>query len=206
MGVFHAASVLDGAVSRTATFVGVTRTTLVRGSSQPADRVDTAEAERRGVDVVGRRSGGGAVLLVPGEFVWLDLCIGVDDPLWCDDVARAMIWVGELWVAALASLGLGGEVHRGALQPSPWSTDVCWTGRGTGEVVDPDGRKVVGISQRRSRHGARFQSMAHLTWRPDLVAALVASPGPSADEIEPAAAVVAATGEALEAALVAHLP
>ena len=36
------------------------------------------------------------VLLLPGEFVWLDLVIPAGDPLWHDDVGRAMVWVLSL--------------------------------------------------------------------------------------------------------------
>lgn len=207
VAAFHAENRLDAPVSRTATFVRADRPTLVLGSSQPVDRIDADEARRRGVEVTSRRSGGGAVLLVPGEFVWLDLRIGADDPLWSTDVARAMVWVGALWVAALADLGVVGRVHDGAFEPSRWSSDVCWSGLGTGEVVDDVGAKIVGISQRRSRSGARFQSMAHLTWRPDLVAALVASPAPTPDELAPmAVSLPVADATVVETALIAHLP
>jgi len=46
--------------------------------------------------------------------------------------------------------------------------------------VMADNSKLVGISQRRTREYARFQSMCHLRWRPELVTALVAAPRPSA--------------------------
>ena len=42
---------------------------------------------------------------------------------------------------------------------------VCFAGIGPGEVL-VGGRKVVGISQRRNRGGARFQCAALLRWRP----------------------------------------
>jgi hypothetical protein len=45
--------------------------------------------------------------------------------------------------------------------PSEWSTRVCFAGLGPGEVVTPTGAKVVGLSQRRTRHGARLQSVVH---------------------------------------------
>ena len=38
----------------------------------------------------------------------------------------------------------------------PWATSVCFGGVGTGEVVTADGRKVVGLAQRRNRAGAWF--------------------------------------------------
>jgi hypothetical protein len=37
---------------------------------------------------------------------------------------------------------------------------------GTGEVSVGE-RKLVGLSQRRTREGARFQCLVHLAWRPE---------------------------------------
>lgn len=197
----------DSAV-RTATFVSTSRTALVLGSSQPDSDVDGAVASALGAEVVRRRSGGGAVLLVPDEFVWLDLVIPAGDPLWSDDVALAMEWVGRLWATALGACGLADlQVHHGSLISSEWSRHVCWTGLGAGEVIDGrTGAKVVGISQRRTRVAARFQSMAHLAWRPERVAALVAAPRPTAVEVAGVAAVVPLGRADVEAAVQSHLP
>ena len=185
-GLFHQA---DPAARRSATFLTVSSPTLVLGSAQPDDAVDRRIADALGVEVARRRSGGGAVLLLPGEFVWLDLVIPTGDPLWLDDVGRAMVWVGELWQRALADIGVHGEVHRGGLVASEWSRQVCFAGVGTGEVM-AGSSKLAGISQRRTREYARFQSMCHLRWRPELVAALVAPPRPRATELACAVAVV----------------
>ncbi len=175
-GAFHAATPV---AARSATFHSVQRPTLVLGSAQSVSDVDQRVASATAVEVVRRRSGGGAVLLMPGEFLWLDLVIPADDPLWLADVARAMVWVGSLWQRALAQLGTDGEVYQGGLITTPWSRQVCFAGVGTGEVMAA-GSKLVGVSQRRTREYARFQSMCHLQWRPELVAALVAPPRPSA--------------------------
>lgn len=199
-GAFHAT---DPAAQRSATFHTVDRPTLVLGSAQPDDAVDTRVADALGVEVVRRRSGGGAVLLVPGEFVWLDLVIPAGDPLWSDDVGRAMVWVGELWQEALAHVDT--EVHRRGLVPSAWSTAVCWAGVGTGEVL-AGGGKLVGISQRRTRSWARFQTMCHLRWRPEWVAALVAVPRPSAVEASPWAACAPSSAADIVGGLTSALP
>lgn len=205
---FHAA---DPAPRRAAVFHEADRPTLVLGSSQRSASVDGRVADALGVDVVGRRSGGGGVLLLPGEFVWLDLVIPTGDPLWSDDVGRAMVWVGRVWAAALASLGIDAEVRTGPFQPSPWSAQVCWAGAGTGEVMTEASpgaapAKLVGISQRRTRGWARFQSMCHLRWRPEVVAALVAPPRPSPADLAAIAAEVPADAPSLRAALVDALP
>ncbi len=191
--------------ARSLTFHTVDRPTLVLGSAQSSSDVDGRVASALGVDVVGRRSGGGAVLLWPGEFVWLDVVIPVDDRRWDTDVGRAMVWVGQWWAVALAGLGVAGEVHTGGLRSDDWSRQVCWTGVGTGEVMVGES-KVVGISQRRTRTFARFQSMCHLHWRPEIVAALVAPPRPTAARLAPAAAVVPATWDDVRQALLDTAP
>ena len=162
---------------RLATFFRAPSPTLVLGSSQVLGSVDEEAATRQGIDVVRRRSGGGGVLLWPGEFVWLDLVISASDALWSDDVGRSMWWVGELWCAAFAAVEPLVTVHRGRLQRTRWSADVCFAGIGPGEVLR-GGSKLVGISQRRTRHAARFQTMVHLNWRPEVVASLVAGAPP----------------------------
>ena len=66
----------------------------------------------------------------------------------------------------MRELGLpAAEAHPGPLLKRPWSELVCFAGLGPGEVT-VDGRKVVGISQRRTRSGARFQCALLQTWEP----------------------------------------
>lgn len=138
---------------------------LVLGSTQREEIVDLRAAALFGVDVARRRSGGGAVLLLPGRTLWLDLTIARDDPLWDDDVARSFHWVGRAWVEALASIGLAADIHEGSARTTDWSRLVCFAGVGAGEVL-VGGRKLVGISQRRTREAARFQCLVHRTWDP----------------------------------------
>lgn len=182
---------------------------LVLGSTQSVEVVDHVACERHGVEVVRRRSGGGAVLLVPDEVVWLDVIIGRDDAMWDDDVGRAMWWVGEAWADALVDMGIAGEdgarpvVHRGGMVTTEWSRLVCFAGLGPGEVT-LDGRKLVGISQRRSRGVARFQCALYRRWTPERVVELLVPPRPDAAALDVVAvsdvstdAVVAAVTERL---------
>ncbi len=199
---FHASTPV---AERSITFHTVERPTLVLGSAQSPVEAASRVAAALGADVVRRRSGGGAVLLLPGEFVWADVVVPAGDDLWLDDVARSMLWLGRAWATALAELGVEGRVHEGSMESNSWSKQVCWAGIGTGEVISGTG-KLVGISQRRSRDLARFQTMCHLRWRPELVAALVATPRPVAAELAASAACVAAPADQVMAALVAHLP
>ncbi len=139
---------------------------MVLGSTQPLDEVDHPAASSAGFDVVRRQSGGGAVLVEPGTVAWVDVVVPRGDPLWDDDVGRAFWWLGETWRLALADLSLtGAEVNRGGIVSSPWSSKVCFAGLGPGEVT-VEGRKVVGMAQRRTRHGALFQCAVPLAWEP----------------------------------------
>ncbi|MDQ6798320.1 MAG: hypothetical protein M3011_09950 [Actinomycetota bacterium] len=145
--------------------------TLVLGSTQATDVVDSAMAESQGVALVRRRSGGGAVFL-SGDVVWVDVFVPAGDSLWDHDVGRATHWLGQAWVDALATLGIEAERHGGALVCRPWSSLVCFAGLGPGEVRVA-GRKVVGISQRRTRAGALFQCAVLLAWDPAPTLALL---------------------------------
>lgn len=130
---------------------------LALGSSQADGVVDLEACRRAGVEVVRRRSGGGAVLLIPGRVVWVDVVLPAGHARWDADVGRATWWLGEAWAEVLSHLGVAGaEVHRGGMRSTRWSPLVCFAGLGPGEVVVA-GDKLVGISQRRTRATVRFQ-------------------------------------------------
>ncbi|MEM9465846.1 MAG: hypothetical protein AAGA90_10765 [Actinomycetota bacterium] len=141
---------------------------LVLGSTQPDTDADPARAKAGGYEIVRRRSGGGSVWLAPGSQVWVDVWIPAGDPLWDDDVARAAVPIGEAWRTALVDLGFGDDlrVHTGGVEQRPWSALVCFAGLGPGEVLDGQGRKWVGVSQRRTRDWIRLQTMVHRVWDP----------------------------------------
>lgn len=162
----------------------VAHPTLVLGSTQPADLVSPDALRERSVELVRRRGGGGAVYLEPGVFLWVDAWIPRDDVLWAHDVSVAAEWVGGWWIDALAGAGAGVglevevevevpshaqgalSVHMGRSEPGAWGDLVCFAGRGPGEVFLDD-RKIVGLSQWRSREGSLFSSCAYLEWRPE---------------------------------------
>ena len=140
---------LDVAPRRTVMVLEVIRPALVLGSTQSDSIVDRRALAAAGIDLARRRSGGGAVLLVPGEHVWIDVVLPVDDPLWVDDVESSSWWLGEAWslaVGAPAGVGpVGGpvEVHRGGVTDRELGRLVCFAATGPGEV-GVAGRKLVG--------------------------------------------------------------
>jgi lipoate-protein ligase A len=139
---------------------------LVLGSTQPPELLDPLAMRHREVDLGRRRGGGGAVYLEPGNPLWVDAWIPRDDPLWVADVSVATEWVGAWWIDALSQLGASGlTVHTGRSVPGDLGELVCFAGRGPGEVFD-GARKVVGLSQWRSREGALFSSCAYVAWDP----------------------------------------
>ena len=170
----HASSVAllapggPGSVGRAVRVLTSTDLALVLGSAQPDAHVDRERAAAAGATVVRRRSGGGAVMVGPGLVVWVDVVVPSDDCLWDADVGRAGWWLGEVWSGALADVGLPGEVWRGAALRSSWSDRVCFAGLGAGEVTI-GGRKVLGVSQRRTRAGTLFQCAVPVEWDPALL-------------------------------------
>lgn len=202
---------LEGAVVRAVHVWEVDRPALVLGSAQREEVADLEACRAAGVEVVRRRSGGGAVLLDPGEAVWVDVELPRGDDLWDDDVGRAAWWLGERWGAALAALGVPGPtVHHGGLLATPWSPLVCFAGLGPGEVTaGPGGPKVLGISQRRTRAGARFQCAVPLTWDIGRLAGLLRLDGTDrrrlVEDLAGAVAPVAAPPPEVVAALLTSL-
>ncbi len=140
----------------------VTGAGLVLGSTQSLETADQIRAAAAGTEILRRRSGGGAVLLRPGGQVWVDFFVPASDPLWSDDVAYTAQWVGELWSAVIEPFVAEPiSVHSGRLVADRWGRLVCFAGSGPGEVF-AGGRKVVGVSQRRTRSRVRIQTTARL--------------------------------------------
>lgn len=164
---------------------------LGRGQRLPDSALPVRPAGGTGVEVLTRHSGGGAVLLDP-SLLSLDVIVPPDHPLVTGDLTAAFDRIGRAWCDALTSLGVEGlEVHTGSSTARRRGTQrerllaaVCYATLGHGEVV-ARGRKVVGLAQRRRRHGALVQCGLLHRWKPGpLLAALGADP----DDAEVAAA------------------
>ena len=169
---------------------------VVLGSSQNEFVVDGAAAAGSGVAVVRRRSGGGAVWL-DGSLEWIDIVLPAGDPLVEADVHRAFYWLGDAFGESLVATTAADVadaadasapqvgVHHGSLARAPLNKLICFAGLGAGEVT-LGGRKVIGISQRRTRRYTLFQCGVLRAWdprplvellRPGLVAAGLVGPG-----------------------------
>lgn len=177
---FHARSVPDPPVTEI-WWNTVTSPALVLGSSQRSDGlVDVEACADAGIDVVRRRSGGGAVLLTPGEVDWIDVIVPTGAPGWTVDVHATMVWLGEQLAAVVAD-ALTGVAHpghvavnRSGMVGSEWSSLVCFEGLGPGEVL-LGGQKLIGISQRRTRTAARLQCSWYRHYEPDRIASCFAA-------------------------------
>lgn len=171
----------------------IDRPAVVLGSAQRIDGLDVRAASR-GLEVARRRSGGGAVVLHPGDHLWIDVVIPAGDVLWDDDVERATWWLGETWARILDALtgsAHAATVYRRGVSDRPLGRLACFAAYGPGEVA-LDGRKVVGISQRRTRSYARFQCVLFTEWDPSMLLHVVGGGGPGS------ASHAAALREALE--------
>lgn len=156
---------------------------IVLGRAQKVDDGFEARAKAAGFEVARRVSGGSAVVVGPGECLWIDVVVERDSSGWNDDIGKAGCWMGDQWVAALAAAGVSDtKVHRTGMQKLPGYDAVCFAGVGPGEVLLADGAKLVGISQRRTRGWALFQCAIPLRWdSAPLIAVLGPSAAPASD-------------------------
>ena len=106
----------------------------------------------------------------PRHSVWVDVLIPRDDPHWIDDVTRSSLWLGDAIVEALASCGVTDlHTYTGPMERGEVGAMVCFASAAPGEVFGSTlktAEKVVGISQRRGRYGARYQCILYRKWAP----------------------------------------
>ena len=147
---------------------------VVIGSTQDLATLDAESGYLKAFEVVRRHSGGGAVAVIPGELVWVNIGIPKGNELWCEDVASSSLWLGRVWENVLKEFGITQSqvVATGPSNPS-MGRIACFGSTSPGEVHVGD-KKIVGISQRRTREGSVFQSAMLLVWRPELLIDLLA--------------------------------
>ncbi len=165
------------------------------GSAQAATDVDAAACARADVAIGRRGTGGGAVLCDEG-LLEVDVALPHDHPLATADVTEAYAWLGALWAEALAGLGVATRlvaVAEARAQPEERRAAArlaCWAGISPYEVLAADGRKLVGLAQRRRRGAILHQAAIACSGAPARVAGLLTVPDALAD---PLAAALAAT-------------
>jgi lipoate-protein ligase A len=133
------------------------RPTLVLGGSQGSDVLDQNKIAR--TPVRRRRGGGGLVLLRP-EDLWVDWWIPRHDERWNYDVHVSSLRVGQWWADVLSDRVHGVRLHEGPLEGEEAYRVVCFAGRGPGEVFVND-RKAVGVTQWRVREGVFVSTVLH---------------------------------------------
>ncbi|MGI9187617.1 MAG: lipoate--protein ligase family protein [Gaiellales bacterium] len=167
VGAALLAAAADGTVGLVATIVAPPA--LVLGSAQP--EVDAATT----IDIVRRGTGGGAVLCDAGTLL-IDLAVPAGHALAPEDVTEAYRPLGEALQGVLA--GLGVNCRTVTVEEARAMTDArkaaarraCWAGLSPYELVLADGRKLVGLAQRRRRGAVLHQIAVPVTTPPAAVA------------------------------------
>ncbi len=153
---------------------------LVLGSTQSLDLVDMNKAKQLGIEVVKRQSGGGAVYVSSSNVLWIDLELPRKDLLFKEDISHSFTWLGKAWMDALSHISAGSDfveigpldVYDGTATRDEISRLVCFAGRSPGEVFVGN-KKMIGLSQRRTRAGSLFQCAVALSWDPSIYAELL---------------------------------
>jgi lipoate---protein ligase len=146
-------------------------------------------------------------MVAPDAQLWLDVFLPAGDPLSESDVRKAFSWLGRAAAGAISAVtGRPAESHTGPLVTTRWSPMLCFSGLGPGEVR-LDGRKVLGVSQRRDRAGSTFRLMVLLRLDAEESASVLALGSEerrrAAEHLGGFAAPLEADPRALEGALVA---
>lgn len=147
---------------------GAERPALVIGSGQHLNEIDHDALRAAGISLHRRASGGTAVFFAPG-FLMQDIALPIDHPLHTPDVTASYAWLGEVWAAALAALGITAapvsvaEARADTQTLDPLVRRACFGGRSPYEVL-AGGRKLVGFAQVRRRQGALLQVGVYTHW------------------------------------------
>ncbi|MEO9175875.1 MAG: hypothetical protein ABI317_10230 [Gaiellales bacterium] len=125
-------------------------------------------APPNGLPVVRRGTGGGAVLC-DADYLMLDIALPGSDPRVLSDVSESYRWLADVLVVALATIGVADlvPVEPAALRALDEAARAagriaCFAGLGPYELLDVEGRKLLGLAQRRRKGGVLFQAAAYL--------------------------------------------
>ncbi|WP_133297418.1 lipoate--protein ligase family protein [Motiliproteus coralliicola] len=141
---------------------------VIMGCSQRPDPKQLQRAAQRNLPIIRRGSGGGAVLAGPW-MLSLSFFIPITHPLAELDLIKIFGWFEQVWLQALQQSGIDSRGVDKALidhskqvakeQQVDWA---CYAALSHGEIVSPDGRKLVGLAQIRKRHCIALVSGLHL--------------------------------------------
>ncbi|MGI8826961.1 MAG: lipoate--protein ligase family protein [Chloroflexota bacterium] len=148
------------------------RPTLILGPGQrmPATG-ERAESMVRKI----RRQAGGTAVYATDAVLGLDVALPARHPLVLPDVVESYRWMGEMWIEALAVLGVRAglvgikEARAARTKASPLRDLVnaaCFGTLSPYEVTVED-RKLVGLAQVRRRNGQLLQAGIHLRFDAD---------------------------------------
>jgi lipoate-protein ligase A len=157
---------------------------LRAGWSRPTDAVlvlgSAQRAEARGAAV--RRSTGGGAVSCDDNYLMLDVVLPRGHALVIDDVGESYRWLARALQAALAAHGArlravtpGQAAARPAAERAA-ARLACFAGTGSYELLTTDGRKLVGLAQRRRGGAALLQAAAYVAAPRLDVAALLGLP------------------------------
>jgi lipoate---protein ligase len=155
---------------------------LVLGNGQLIEAANRAALGAQSTALYKRPSGGTAVL-VDQTLLSLDITLPHSHPLATSDVVRAYEWIGEVWAAALRSLGVADAraIPTNAVRAlAPLAKDdplrlACYGTLSPYEVVsDVEPRKLVGLCQVRRRAGTLYQTGVYLRFDGAALASLLA--------------------------------
>jgi lipoate-protein ligase A len=154
------------------------------GWSRPTDAVlvlgSAQRADARGPAV--RRSTGGGAVSCDDNYLMLDVVLPRGHALVIDDVGESYRWLAGALQTALAAHGalLRAVTPREAAGRSPAERAAarlaCFAGTGSYELLTTDGRKLVGLAQRRRGGAALLQAAAYVAAPRLDVAALLGLP------------------------------
>jgi lipoate-protein ligase A len=159
-----------------------TERALVLGNGQPLTVADHAALAAQATALYKRTSGGTAVL-VDETLLSFDIALPHSHQLATTDVVHAYEWVGDLWAAALRSLGVTDAraiptADVRALTPLAKDDPLrlaCYGTLSPWEVVSGHKpRKLVGLCQVRRRAGTLYQVGAYLRFDAAALASLLA--------------------------------
>jgi lipoate-protein ligase A len=100
---------------------------------------------------------------------------------------------------------VNGSVYTGAFESGHDGRTVCFASTSPGEVF-VDGHKLVGISQRRGRNGARLQCVLYRQWNPRQWTPALIDPTVRQRTDEMSVATVDMSPQQMLDALISHLP